>query len=149
MNYFATVHERAGSLVDGICRHRKVTRPVAMHMAAAHLQTMRDEWFSGETPNIAYEDPLCRFAYLYCHTAVNANLCEYCIRQTDSLSDHISRVLDSNGELRICAFGGGPGTASSRTCQTPLQNARERSARGPLIHIARYRRGMVRKLECA
>jgi hypothetical protein len=77
MNYFEVVRRALDTLVDGICRHRNVRRPVAMKMAAAHLQTMRDEWFSGDTPNIAYEDPLCRFAYLYCHTAVNANLCEY------------------------------------------------------------------------
>lgn len=110
MNYFAIVLGALDTLVDGICRHRNLQRPVAMQMAAAHLQTMRDEWFSGDTPNIAYEDPLCRFAYLYCHTAVNANLCEFCIRDTEDVSEHINETLDANGELRVCAFGGGPGT---------------------------------------
>lgn len=110
MNYFETVLGALNALIEGICNHRNVSRSVAMRMAAAHLQTMRDEWFSGLTPNIAYEDPLCRFAYLYCHTAVNANLCEYCIRKTPDLCEHIDHVLDDTGELRLCAFGGGPGT---------------------------------------
>ena len=110
MNYFRLVRTALDALVDGICRHRHVERTTAMQMAAAHLQTMREEWFSGETPNIAYEDPLCRFAYLYCHTAVNANLCEFCIRNSPDVQEHIHHVLDTNGELRVCAFGGGPGT---------------------------------------
>ncbi len=110
MNYFRIVRGALDALVDGICRHRHLQRPAAMQMAAAHLQTMRNEWFSGDTPNIAYEDPLCRFAYLYAHTAVNANLCEFCIRQSPDVATHINEVLDANGELRVCAFGGGPGT---------------------------------------
>jgi hypothetical protein len=110
MNYFAIVRGALDALVDGICRHRNLQRPAAMRMAAAHLKTISDEWYSGGTPNIAYEDPLCRFAYLYCHTAVNANLCELCIRQSEDVCREIDRALDANGELRVCAFGGGPRT---------------------------------------
>ena len=71
---------------------------------------MSNEWFSGEAPNIAYGDPLCRFAYLYCHTAVNANLCEVAIRSLPAVGQHILDRLNTVGELRVCAFGGGPGT---------------------------------------
>jgi hypothetical protein len=110
MNYFEIILAAMNALVEGLCRHRNLPRRGAMKMAATYLQSMRDEWFSGETPNIAYEDPLCRFAYLYCHTAVNANLCEYAIRKSEDLSRHIQSTLDSTGELRVCAFGGGPGT---------------------------------------
>lgn len=79
-------------------------------MARAHLQNMSREWRSGETPTIAYGDPLCRFAYLYCHTAANANICEIFIRDCAALRQHILNRMQEIGELRICAFGGGPGT---------------------------------------
>jgi len=110
MNYFQIVKAALDTLVDGICRHRGLQRPQAMQMAAAQLQAMSAEWFSGERPNIAYGDPLCRFAYLYCHTSVNANLCEHCIRGSADICDLINRSLNATNELRICAFGGGPGT---------------------------------------
>lgn len=110
MNYFEVIKAALDTLVDGICRHRSLSRAEAMRMAKAHLQTMSNEWFSGEKPNIAYGDPLCRFAYLYCHTAVNANLCEVSIRESRLVIDLIEQRLDGAGELKVCAFGGGPGT---------------------------------------
>jgi hypothetical protein len=77
---------------------------------AGHLKTMTDEWFSGDVPNIAYGDPLCRFAYLYCHVAANANLFEVVIRNTPEVQQWITERLALNQELTVCAFGGGPGT---------------------------------------
>jgi hypothetical protein len=71
---------------------------------------MSQEWYSGETPSIAYEDPLCRFAYLFCHTAVNANLCEVAIRNSPDICDFIESKMSNEEELKVCAFGGGPGT---------------------------------------
>ena len=49
------------------------------------LQNMTNEWFSGDTPNIAYCDPICRLAYLYCHVAANANLFELVVRSTPEI----------------------------------------------------------------
>ncbi|NDC79199.1 MAG: hypothetical protein EBZ67_15210 [Chitinophagia bacterium] len=122
MNYFEVIKAALDALVDGICRHRSLSRQQAMRMAAAHLQTMSAEWFSGDKPNIVYGDPLCRFAYLYCHTGVNANLCEVSIRDSAQVADLIERRLDDAGELKVCAFGGGPGTEllalSKHLCNT-------------------------------
>lgn len=110
MNYFETIKAALDALVNGICQHRSLTREQAMEIARAHLQTMSTEWFSGQTPNIAYGDPLCRFGYLYCHTGVNANLCERCMRSSEPVVEVINQRLEDPGELRVCAFGGGPGT---------------------------------------
>lgn len=109
MNYFATIKAALDASFAGICRHLKVSSKEACRLVAQHLATMSKEWFTGDTPNIAYEDPLCRFAYLYCHTAANANLCEVAIRSSPRICKFIDAKLKAE-ELRVCAFGGGPGT---------------------------------------
>lgn len=110
MRYFQIVKSALDALLAGICTHKGVSRSQALQMVEGHLRTMSKEWFSGEAPNIAYGDPLCRFAYLYSHTAVNANLCEVAIRSIPAVGHHILDRLNTAGELRVCAFGGGPGT---------------------------------------
>ena len=110
MNYFEIVKSALDALLTGICVHKGLNPEQALAMVGQHLETMSKEWFSGDTPNIAYGDPLCRFAYLYSHTAVNANLCEDCIRSLDGIGEQVLGRLNETGELRVCAFGGGPGT---------------------------------------
>ena len=110
MNYFKTVKAALDASFDGICRHTKIRAEDAYDLIRKHLATMSREWFTGETPNIVYSDPLCRFAYLYCHTAANANLCEVAIRQSPEVCDFIEEKLTREGEISVCAFGGGPGT---------------------------------------
>ena len=87
-----------------------VTDSEAHKLVEGHLKSMSAEWRSGKTPNIAYGDPLCRFAYLYCHTAANANLCEIAVREATDLVAHIDKRSADEGELKVCAFGGGTGT---------------------------------------
>lgn len=83
---------------------------------------MSEEWHSGDAPSIAYHEPICRFAYLYCHVAANANLCELAIRTSSDVMSLINSRLDADEELRVCAFGGGPGTEllalSKHICKT-------------------------------
>src|SRR4051812_18840498 len=69
MNYFKTIKAALDSSFAGICHHMKIKAEDAYELIRRHLATMSREWFTGETPNIVYSDPLCRFAYLYCHTA--------------------------------------------------------------------------------
>src|SRR6476660_2388009 len=70
---------------------------------------MSDEWFSGQAPNIAYEDPLCRWAYTYAHVPVNANLFERVIEQCASSREAFRAELHEE-EISVLVFGGGPGT---------------------------------------
>jgi hypothetical protein len=110
MNYFKTIKAALDASFAGICCHRKLNPEQAMEAIKVQLTNMSKEWRSGETPNIQYSDPLCRFAYLYCHTAANANLCELAIRESPGLSELLQGRLEREGELMLCAFGGGPGT---------------------------------------
>jgi hypothetical protein len=129
MNYFATIKGALDTSFAGICRHLNVNSKEACRIVAQHLATMSKEWFTGDTPNIAYEDPLCRFAYLYCHTAANANLCEVAIRNSPKVRKFIDTKLEGVEELRVCAFGGGPGTELLAISKHVLKGQRTGHAR--------------------
>jgi hypothetical protein len=75
-----------------------------------HLRCFSAEYRAGKKPQNDYPDPLCRLAYLYCYVPANANLCEIAIERTDELADFITEKLKDEEELKVCAFGGGPGT---------------------------------------
>lgn len=47
---------------------------------------------------------------MYSYVAANANLCEIAIRLSDDLVELIKTRCEDEGELKVCAFGGGPGT---------------------------------------
>jgi hypothetical protein len=110
MTYFRTIKAALDALIAGISQHRAVTSNIALQMAGAHLRNMSQQWRTGQNPTIAYNDPLCRFAYLYCHTAANAAICELFIREHLETTNFIVEKLNQNEELKVCAFGGGPGT---------------------------------------
>lgn len=117
MKYFTTVRAALDNSLPGICRHYGIPAENILPYVKTHLQAMNKEWFSGEAPLIAYHDPICRLGYLFCHTAVNANLCEFAIRSSPDLVAFIRQKMDADQELRVCAFGGGPGTELLAICK--------------------------------
>ena len=74
-----------------------------------HLDSMSAEWRSGEKPNIAYQDPLCRCAYMFRHVPVQANLFRRVVQECDAHSPQFHKKLRRD-ELSMVIFGGGPGT---------------------------------------
>jgi hypothetical protein len=74
-----------------------------------YLELMSAAWRSGETPNIPYDHPLCRLAYIYRQVPAQANLFHRVVQECDmrSLSFHEKLRRDV---LSIVVFGGGPGT---------------------------------------
>lgn len=73
----------------------------------AHIEATSHEYRRDE-PEIQYDEPLCRLAYLYMHAAANATVFERVISESDDLRLKISNA--SQGVLNICSMGGGPGT---------------------------------------
>lgn len=110
MTYFRTVNAALDALIAGIAQHQAVAPNVALQMAGAYLRNMSQQWRSGQNPTIAYSDPLCRFAYLYCHTPANAAICELFVRKHLDTANFILGKINENEELKVCAFGEGPGT---------------------------------------
>jgi len=110
MTYFEIIKSALDQLINGVCAHARTSRERAMVMADAVLSNMSQEWFNGDRPTIAYGDPLCRFCYLYAHTAVNANIFDKFVQSHRPTMDYILSKMNEDEELRVCAFGGGPGT---------------------------------------
>lgn len=109
MNYFKLIKAALDASFGPICRHKNISVDQAPQAVKQHLGEMNKEWFGYDPADIDYGDPLCRFAYLFAHTAANANLCEIAVRESPDVCQLIEERA-ADGELRVCAFGGGPGT---------------------------------------
>lgn len=108
--YFKVIKAVLDSTLAKICAAQGVPIEEGHARLKAHLLAMNAEWFSGENPQINYGDPFCRLAYLYCHTPANANICELAIRQEPAITELVKARAVASAEIRVCAFGGGPGT---------------------------------------
>ncbi|WNG40099.1 hypothetical protein F0U61_45270 [Archangium violaceum] len=73
----------------------------------AHLQEMAKQ-HREDDPVIAYNEPLCRLAYLYKHVAANATLCERALSRIDAAKKALK--ARAGKKLRVCSVGGGPGS---------------------------------------
>jgi hypothetical protein len=109
MNYFKTIKAALDTSYGPICRHMNIAVNEAPQVVKNHLRAMNKEWFGYDPANIDYCDPPCRFAYLFAQTAANANLCEIAIRESPDVC-RLTEERAAEGELKVCAFGGGPGT---------------------------------------
>ncbi len=109
-NYFKTIKAVLGASLKGIAEERKTSVERLKEQMTKHLECFSREYRTRKKPLNDYPDPLCRLAYVYCYVGVNANLCETAIRGSEELSEFILDKLKQNGEIKVCAFGGGPGT---------------------------------------
>jgi len=107
--YYEIVKRLLGLSIQEIAESRKLNGKQALQVASKYLATMSTEWFKGKAPTIAYDDPLCRWAYIFAHVAVHANCLEAVIRKCESASAKFSKRIRRD-ELSILTFGGGPGT---------------------------------------
>ena len=102
------------SISESISRDRDISyeeaRMEVIDSIIGHLANNTHEWSSGCQPNIRYEDPLCRIAYLYRIVPVNANLLEFVFEKDAKIEVYLDEVQKENGEVNICVFGGRPGT---------------------------------------
>src|SRR5262245_34251643 len=107
--YFEATKRILSVSLESIARSRKLTRPQVLKKAASHLKLMSDQWYAGEAPQIAYDDPLCRWAYVFAHVPAHANLFEKVIGICAKVCPEFGQVLHAE-EVSMLVFGGGPGT---------------------------------------
>lgn len=108
--YFEIVRDVIAVNIDAIANDRGISRDDAYAEVINHLQNNAGEWRARRKPNIPYDDPLCRIAYLYGIVPANANLIELIFERDPELSDYFDQIHEDNDKVCICAFGGGPGT---------------------------------------
>lgn len=63
--------------VDFIAKQRGVEVDEVYVSISDEIQRNRTEWFSNRIPNLNYQHPDCRLAYLYVVAAANANIFKY------------------------------------------------------------------------
>ncbi len=120
MTFFETVASMLDAQVPALAADLGMSVPELHSRMATHLDTMAKEWRAQRTPSIAYEDPICRLAYIFGHVPINANLFYHALVEPyvdllaqglfSSLGESIRSHAEKVGRLRLCAFGGGPGT---------------------------------------
>ena len=92
-----------------IARSRNLDANQAAEKIAAHIKDMQGQWFAEEPPAIEYEDPLCRWAYLFAHVPVQANLFQRVLIEAGRHCEAFGRKLIGD-KLSMVVLGGGPGT---------------------------------------
>jgi hypothetical protein len=107
--YFEATRRILSLSLETIAKARKLNRSQALKKAGDYLATMSEQWYAGEAPQIAYEDPLCRWAYVFAHVPANANLFEEVIEICASGNKEFREALNGD-EASLLVFGGGPGT---------------------------------------
>lgn len=105
--YFESLKQVLDQTISRYCRKKQVSSNEIDRLIVQHI-TNTDNQHDSPSPDIDYDEPLCRIGYLYVHAGVNATLFERTINQSKDLSSFINRR--SNSSLSICAVGGGPGT---------------------------------------
>ena len=76
----------------------------------AEAERNKSEWYSGQVPNLNYQNADCRLAYLYIVAAANAATFRHVITNDTDLLEYITHLIFNRRAIRICALGAGPGT---------------------------------------
>jgi len=108
-NYFKTVRGVLDAAVKAYTEEKGATVERVKSEMNKHLECFSVQYYTGKKPVNEYKKPLCRLAYLYCYVPANANLCEIALR-SKGLLDFILNRLNDEEEIKVCSFGGGPGT---------------------------------------
>jgi len=68
------------------------------------------EWYSNQVPSLNYHSPACRLAYLYIVAAANSSTFHHVLESNQDLYQYVMEIAKERHEIKICAFGAGPGT---------------------------------------
>jgi hypothetical protein len=109
LSLFETI---AAVLTEGIgevCRADRIEEDEAINMLERFLRENSEEYYS-DSPNLRYDSPLCRLAYIYAYVAAHANIVSRAVFNFSELRTLLDQRFESQGKLSICALGGGPGS---------------------------------------
>jgi hypothetical protein len=110
ISYFRILRSVILDAVGSFCDCQGITQDEAFATVREYLHSNRAEYYT-DSPNLNYEDPLCRIAYLFTYVAAHANVFENALYAYDELKGVIEAVATSGGEqFEVCSLGGGPGS---------------------------------------
>lgn len=110
LNFFRTTEAVLRKTIAALAEDRDVSEKEIKAEVKKHLAAMKQQYFTGNAPQNPYDDPVCRTAYFYRYVPANANLFEIALKRSPDLEKFIHDRFEEESELKVCAFGGGPGT---------------------------------------
>ena len=120
-----------GNAIDKSIKTEQATRKVNLQEiseeVAESVIAIRDEYFSNKVPNIPFDNPRFRQAYLYWAAPANALALESVLDLDIGLQQWINAQIAIQERLKVCCIGGGPGSEI-----LGLAKWVERNSSGPL-----------------
>jgi hypothetical protein len=110
ITFFELLNTVIGKEIDFISNQLEISIDDVYQLILDEAEHNQAEWFSDRVPNLNYEDPACRLAYLYIVAAANASTFQYVLESDPNLLNYVLGIAKERHELKICAFGAGPGT---------------------------------------
>lgn len=105
--YVELVRDIILQAIERHVKHSGLTRDQVLQQIREHILNTSDEYWN-DVPMIAYDQPLCRLAYLYMNAPANATLFERVLSRSANVQTKLSSP--DQDVLNICSLGGGPGT---------------------------------------
>jgi hypothetical protein len=110
MKFFTILRPVLEKRIEYVAVHGKLTKEQVHQLILEEANRNHAEWFSNDVPNLNYNTPACRLAYLYIVAAANATTFKWILKNDPDLNQHVIRIAKEKRELHVCAFGAGPGT---------------------------------------
>lgn len=96
--------------IDFIADHLNKSVDEIYELIVEEAERNQAEWYSNRVPNLNYQYPACRLAYLYIVAAANSSTFQYVLESDQDLNQYVLGIAEERHEIKICAFGAGPGT---------------------------------------
>ena len=110
VNFFKTLHSVLSEGIRGVCRANRIDEDEAIALVK-YYRAVNSSAYRSDDPQLNYNDPACREAYLYAYVGAHANLIDNAIYRFDELSALVgSKAHSKDGVLEVCSLGGGPGS---------------------------------------
>lgn len=106
--YFKIVKEVLERGISDCVAEYNISRDEVLTRMRSHIDDTQTQHYQ-LSPDINYDDPLCRLGYLYRHAGINATFFEHVLNDDHVMTEAISNAITS-GRLSVCSLGGGPGT---------------------------------------
>jgi hypothetical protein len=109
ISFFRTLNSVLTQAIANICRVYRIDESDAVSQARQYLIENSAAYYS-DTPDLRYDEPLCRIVYLYAYVGAHANLVDNAFYKYQELHNLVMNRLQNDGTLHVCSLGGGPGS---------------------------------------
>ncbi|MHC5610845.1 MAG: hypothetical protein ACYTXA_07455 [Nostoc sp.] len=110
ISFFELLNTVIDKETDFISNQLEIPVELVYELILEEAERNQAEWYSNEVPNLNYQDPACRLAYLYIVAAANASTFQHVLESNEDLRNYVLGIAKERHEVKICAFGAGPGT---------------------------------------